>query len=275
VPAATLWGFLRYLPLHDRFGSTAAALWLAVAAGISVHYALHEEKGLLPDDSVPAGTIADNIFRLRSTASAVGAFAAAVGFAIVAWGPLSVAVGTIGIRTAVDLSDVRLDGAVGVASASSAGTVQVSNEPRELDLSGRDLRGARIRNATLANAVFAGADLEGADMSGSDFRGANFKNAVLSGAQLSNSNLLGANLAKADLTGANLVGATLIGADLSDAELGGAEFAHANLLSAILRPQQLEGASYDATTILPDEVRAALQPPAGTMTKIPGKGGKM
>lgn len=80
------------------------------------------------------------------------------------------------------------------------------------------------------------ADLVGARLAGVDLRGCDLRGALL----------LGADLRRVDLRGADLIGADLRGADLSGADLSDALY---------VTDPQLAGASGDAATRLPPEVR--------------------
>ena len=88
-----------------------------------------------------------------------------------------------------------------------------------------------------------------------------FFRAQMKGADLKLADLRKAHLSQADLRGADLRGATLEGAylrktDLRDADLRGVKFS-TRLKGADLSTTRLEGASYDATTVLPfDDAKA-------------------
>jgi hypothetical protein len=99
------------------------------------------------------------------------------------------------------------------------------------------LDGISLRSATLENASFRKTSL----------RRANFAKAELSGATFNHSDLSGA-----DLRGAKLIGADLTNANLTDANLRGANLEGADLTGASISPHQLDEASVNDKTILPE-----------------------
>ena len=114
-------------------------------------------------------------------------------------------------------------------------------------LLGAHLEKAYLLKAYLEKARLSGAHLEGANLSGAhlekaDLLGAHLEKARLSGAHLEGANLSGAHLEKADLLGAHLEKATLAAAHLEDANLIGAHLQDAVLLKAYLEKATLEDA---------------------------------
>lgn len=99
---------------------------------------------------------------------------------------------------------------------------------------------ARASEATRATVAGSGSDRIRADLVGADLRRVNLAGASLRGALLIKADLRGADLSKTDLLGADLRGS-----DLSGANLG---------TSIFLTQPQLDGASGDAGTAIPDEL---------------------
>lgn len=99
---------------------------------------------------------------------------------------------------------------------------------------------------TVASAAMAQTrDLRGAYLYEANLKGVDLRNADLGKTQLGH-----ANLQNADLRGAKLKGAYLHKADLSGADLRGATFS-TRLNGAEVATTRLEGAKYDAKTVLP------------------------
>ena len=144
-----------------------------------------------------------------------------------------------------------------------------------LNLRNTNLRGATFRYAKLQRIDFSGADLERANFQGAnlewvvcnkaqptifgrrtdqiegktyhgvDFREANLRNAFLMDANLRGANFQGANLEGANLNIADLEKVQFYGANLRGTYLGGAKK---------LTQQQIESASGDSTTVLPNNL---------------------
>jgi hypothetical protein len=138
-------------------------------------------------------------------------------------------------------------------------------------LEGADLAGAHLEGADLREVHLGGADLRkahayirhgityltGAHLEGANLKGADLRGVALAGADLNKAHLEGAVLGKALLSGANLSGAylegaDLRGADLEDADLRGAHLEDADLRGAHLKGVNLNTASGNAKTWLPD-----------------------
>jgi hypothetical protein len=103
-------------------------------------------------------------------------------------------------------------------------------------LEGKDLHGISLRNADVRNALLMGANLREAD-----FTEACLANAILDGAILTH-----AVLHRAILTGASFKGARLEQANLSKARILFTDFS-----GAFLKDVNLDGASYDESTLWP------------------------
>ncbi len=188
----------------------------------------------------------------------------------------------------IDLSDINLAGAqLGDSSLNLTNVCLRGADLRDSQLSGVDFAGADLAGADFTGAILIGANLSGADLTGAIFSGANLDQANLAGAQLTSANfaranLSLANLSSANLTGANLqtpglqgtilrdailnrtdfTGAVLATADLQGANMLGAVLDGATLMGVDLRgvtnltPEQLDAASFDGTTQLPEGIAA-------------------
>jgi urea transport system substrate-binding protein len=160
------------------------------------------------------------------------------------------------------------------------------------DLSDAKLNGANLTNANLSGSTLSRADLSGARLSGANLSGGSLNRALLIGADLTKADLSGvgliaASLASADLTESNLVGAALIGVDLKGAtlkntNLRGVRLQRSQLIaqdfadpvvaelnelqrSRLLVDARLDGISFDAQTVWPDEkIAQQFQPPTIT-----------
>ncbi|TBR59453.1 hypothetical protein B4U84_00455 [Westiellopsis prolifica IICB1] len=107
------------------------------------------------------------------------------------------------------------------------------------DLSGSNLIGAQLNGSNLRNTK-----LNGSKLQDSQLRGADLKDAKLCGAQLSDADLSGSDLRRADLTGADLRRANLANAKLDDVNLNGAN---------------VQGAIFQASTGLTEDIKHALK----------------
>lgn len=127
-------------------------------------------------------------------------------------------------------------------------------------LGGAHLEEAFLGEAHLTGAYLEGAHLEGANLQEAHLEGADLGRAHLEGANLSKAHLEGANLHEAHLAGANLAETHLEGVNLGSAFLGGKPVC-ADYLKRIrhwdkdvLQPANLQGAFFDATTVLKNVV---------------------
>jgi hypothetical protein len=138
-----------------------------------------------------------------------------------------------------------------------------------VDFFGADLRGAVLLAATLTGANLSSARLQRAHLSGARMQGAKLQWAQLEmgglvGADLQDAELDRARLQRARLGGANLTGATFDGAELSGADFTGdftMQFVDGETVTQPTRGltlQQLATAEVDGGTLLPDDLRAAL-----------------
>jgi Acetyltransferase (GNAT) domain/Pentapeptide repeats (8 copies) len=98
-----------------------------------------------------------------------------------------------------------------------------------------------------------------------DLVGLPFQRALLADQDLSQFNLSECNLEGANLTGAHLEGANLTGAHLEGANLLGAHLEGADLRGVGLTQEQLEWASGNDSTILPDSLVRPMRWPAATI----------
>jgi len=154
------------------------------------------------------------------------------------------------------LWDAHLEGAVLIGANLEGANLQDAN------LEGAVLRGAHLQGADLIGAHLEGADLEdahleGADLIGAHLEGADLEDAHLECAALYKAHLEGADLGGAHLEGATLWGANLDGADLRGAHLEGARLYNAHLEGADLPLAHLEGADITDTDVTQDQLDAA------------------
>ena len=144
-----------------------------------------------------------------------------------------------------------------------------------LNLRNTNLRGATFRYAKLQRIDFSGADLQRANFQGAELgwvvcnkaqptilgrrtdhiEGVLYQPVDFRGAHLKNAFLVDANLRGAYLQGANLEGAKLNIADLEKVQFSEANLRGTYLLGAKnLTQQQIESASGDSTTVLPNNL---------------------
>lgn len=131
-------------------------------------------------------------------------------------------------------------------------------------LQGQNLEIANLGEANLLSANLEHSNLRQANLQCAILTQANLQHAILAEANLHESNLLFANLQQASLAEANVQEADLSGSNLQQANLRKANLQDANLCltnltqtilaEANLRGAQLEGAKFDAKTVLPDAV---------------------
>jgi uncharacterized protein YjbI with pentapeptide repeats len=133
------------------------------------------------------------------------------------------------------------------------------------ELGGAKLQGARLSHAQLQGAFLQLADMQSTRLSHAQLQEANLRQANLQRADLNKANLEGADLIRAELQStrlshAQLQGAKLMQANLQGANLEGADLNEANLKGASLlgaenlTQQQIESASGDSTTVLPNNL---------------------
>jgi len=245
------WG--RYLPRHERTGSTfhVALLAISVTAALCLYrLAVATLRGAERKPFNWKGTLASR--RGYQTV----AFAAAVGalFGVVSWGarwgiPSYIPRGRV--ASSEPLTWVpRLMGLVGYSPFANLENAEISQKKttwskndKNLDaVVGAQLKGMNLRYAEAEGAFLAGSNLLDADLSGAELRRAD-----LSGTDLS-AHLRGTNLTDADLRGADLRGADLGDAYLSDADLRGVELREADLSCADLRNANMDGARLSDST---------------------------
>jgi uncharacterized protein YjbI with pentapeptide repeats len=120
---------------------------------------------------------------------------------------------------------------------------------QQANLTKADLQGTTLIEAQLQGAELGKAQLQGAELGGAKLQGARLSYANLQGAFLQLADLQSTRLSHAQLQRANLMRADLQGADLNEANLEGANLSQANLTQ-----QQIESASGDSTTVLPNNL---------------------
>jgi urea transport system substrate-binding protein len=197
------------------------------------------------------------------------------------------------ILTGVDLRAATLAGVwfrgAELVDANMADVVLTTTDLSDAKLNGANLANANLSGSTMSRADLSGARLSGVNLSGSWLNRASLIGADLTKADLSGVGLIGANLASADLTESNLIGTVLIGVDLKGATLKAANLRNARLnrsqlieedfadeviaelnelqRSRLLVDARLDGVSFDAQTIWPDEqIAEQLQPPAPSVS---------
>jgi len=249
------WG--RYLPRHDRIGTTFHVTLLVISLTAALRLYQLAVATLRGDEREPfrwKGMLANR--RGYQTA----AFVVVVGmlFGVVSWGarwgvpsnapilgvPLRLqrgeeerqwqwrGTGPTGPRTWVP----RLMGVVGYSPFANLAGADVSQKTSAWSESHQDINGvtgAQLQGANLRYALASEVFLVGARLSGAD----------LSGAVLIKARLFLASLRSANLSGANLIGADLSGADVRSADLHATLLMGANLCGADLDMVKLEGAA--------------------------------
>jgi uncharacterized protein YjbI with pentapeptide repeats len=178
--------------------------------------------------------------------------------------------GIAGMTTAVGVSLMGSHSSMPAhlpALAANVARSEISTVPANWDgkddtkVRGAALRGLNLRFLRGAEAFLVKADLEQALLEGADLRAAKLEQALLTRvdarrARLVDAQLLGAKLDGADLRGADLRGSDLRIADLYGAWLDGADLRGANMEDAqFLKPEQLQAARTDRTTIMPNGER--------------------
>jgi uncharacterized protein YjbI with pentapeptide repeats len=249
------WG--RYLPRHERTGTTFHVALLAISLAAALRLYRLAVATLRGAERGP--------FRWRSVSAnrrgyQMAAFAVAVGvlFGIVSWGarwgvPSDAPVLGIPPLHRSDRGEVtgrltwvpRLMALVGYSPFLDLTGAEVSqkksnwnNNEKDIDsVVGAQLKGANLRYAVAPEAFFNGAYMEGADLSGADLHDADFRDAKLFGATLN-----AADLSSANLYQANLKAADLRAADLSSANVGMTHLGYSDLRGA--RNLNLEGLRY-------------------------------
>jgi uncharacterized protein YjbI with pentapeptide repeats len=265
------WG--RYLPRHERVGTTFHVLLLAISATASLRL-----YGLAVATLRGAQRKA---FRWKVMLKSRGgyqatALAVTIGalFGILSWGAIMGVPSDesiLGMRLLLPRGDTsyvagrltlvpRLMALVGYSPFADLAGAEVSqkkstwseNDYDPDSVAGARLRGANLRYALAPGAFLAGADLSDADLSGTDLglanlRGANLTGACLRGANLYNADLRHAFLASTGIhfsfvAGGNDAFTPFPSTDLSGAQLGNANLSGAQLYGANLRGAQLDGA---------------------------------
>lgn len=265
------WG--RYLPRHERVGTTFHVLLLAISATASLRL-----YGLAVATLRGAQRKA---FRWKVVLKSRGgyqatALAVTIGalFGILSWGAIMGVPSDesiLSMRLLLPRGDTsyvagrltlvpRLMALVGYSPFADLAGAEVSqkkstwseNDYDPDSVAGARLRGANLRYALAPGAFLAGADLSDADLSGTDLglanlRGANLTGACLRGANLYNADLRHAFLASTGIhfsfvAGGNDAFTPFPSTDLSGAQLGNANLSGAQLYGANLRGAQLDGA---------------------------------
>lgn len=118
------------------------------------------------------------------------------------------------------------------------------------------LEGAVAHNALFNDANLAFSNLTNADFADANLQAANLSQAILDGTLFPNANLVRANLEDAKLIGTDLRGANVFNARFTGALLVGAILSGAQHLTS----EQLQGATVDGSTQLPEGVAASPVP---------------
>jgi len=249
------WG--RYLPRHERTGTTFHVALLAISLAAALRLYRLAVATLRGAERGPFGWRSVSANRRGYQ---MAAFAVAVGvlFGIVSWGarwgvPSDAPVLGIPPLHRSDRGEVtgrltwvpRLMALVGYSPFLDLTGAEVSqkksnwnNNEKDIDsVVGAQLKGANLRYAVAPEAFFNGAYMEGADLSGADLHDADFRDAKLFGATLN-----AADLSSANLYQANLKAADLRAADLSSANVGMTHLGYSDLRGA--RNLNLEGLRY-------------------------------
>jgi hypothetical protein len=257
VPITMFLFWARYLPRHERSGTTfhVALLAISLAAALRLYWLAvatlrGAERGPFRFSRLSANRPG---YRAAALAIALGGL-----FAIISWGarwgvPSDAPI--LGIRplhrsergeATGPLTWVpRLMALVGYSPFLDLADAEVSqkkpnwsNNEKDIDaVIGAQLKGANLRYAVAPGAFFNGAFMAGVDLSGADLHGADLHGAKLPGATLNSVDLRDANFAQA-----NLKGADLRGADLGHANAFMTDLSYINLQG--VRNLNLEGVRY-------------------------------
>jgi uncharacterized protein YjbI with pentapeptide repeats len=245
VPITMFFFWVRYLPRHERMGTTFHVLLLLIFVTAAPRLYQLAVATLRGAQRKPFGWREMLASRAGYQAAAF-AVAAGMLFGMVSWGAI------MGVPSDAPLLGIplmrksgrgeltgpltwvpRLMALAGYSPFLDLTGAEVSQKrsnwnknDRDTDfVGGAQLKGANLRFAMAPGAFFAGADLEESDLSG----------AVLHDADLHDAKLFGATLNGTDLSGANLYQASLKAADLHAADLMGANVAMTDLSYSDLR----------------------------------------
>ena len=265
VPA-TLFGFwLRYLPLHEWWGTGLHIGLMVVSVALAVIFYRSAARTLRGGESQPFHWRApwrDRRAYQSSVIVLVGVVLSVLSYGAIngvpsgkpnftdvrTWAPWTFE--RLGYSTFADLRETDI-------STKPANYWQLSPEDRIKSVRGASLRGrnlryanavraflvnAGLREANLQGAYLGEAKLQAADLQRANLQNADLRDANLQGADLRLANLQGVDLWRAKLQRAVLRGANLQGANLSFADLNGATLDFANLQGAKLGGANLEGA---------------------------------
>jgi uncharacterized protein YjbI with pentapeptide repeats len=248
------WG--RYLPRHERIGTTFHVALLAISVMAALHLYRLALATLRGAERRPF-TRGEVLTSRGSYQTAGFAVAFVVLFGIVSWGAITGVpsnapiLGVPLVLRRIDGTNVtgpltwvpRLMALVGYSPFANLEGAEVSQkkstwskDDRNLDsVAGVQMRRANLRYALASKAFFAGVNLGGADLSGAQLWGADLHDADLRRADLHRADVTGT-----DLTGAYLSGSLLDGADLRTANLGLADLSDAHLVGADLREARFD-----------------------------------
>jgi len=261
------WG--RYLPRHERIGTSFHLLLLIISVSAAVRLYGLAVFTLRGAERRP--------FRWRNVLASrrgfqTAAFAVGVGavFGALSWGAFK------GVASDVDILGLsppvfsdgtgqiylregrgpctwvpRLMGAIGYSWFLDVRGAEVSQKKPALSKGDNDLdsvigirlQAANLRYASASRAFFAGANLDEADLTGADLTFADLRGSHLRNVQLSEAFLSRADLRDADMGAAHLATAQILYADLRGAQLGLADLRFANLGGADLRGAHLVGSN--------------------------------
>ena len=249
VPATLGLFWLRYLPRHDWFWTSAQILFLALSIALAAAFywrARATLRGHEPPD-----------FVWRQAWKRTATFACGGLFLVSAAAGLTISLGAIEGDAPLESGKVDLRGPatwvpyafdrMGYRSSLHLVGEELSVKPDnwtgqynslELSIQLRQIKPVRLRRINLRYALAMGAFLVGVDLTLVNLEGAN-----LSGASLHAADLQGAILQSANLKGANLQWTNFKGADLRGADLTGANH---------LNREQLDEACGDEKTELSD-----------------------
>ncbi len=295
------WG--RYLPRHDRTGTTFHVALLAISLTAALCLYRLAVVTLRGADRKPfhwRGILTSHRgYQTAALAVSVGMLFGTVSWGAVRGGPLSywpadprswvprvmalVRYSPLADLHGVEVSQKKSNWSKNDKNQDSVVGAQMEGANLQFALArGAFLAGANLRSADLSGADLQNADLQGADLTGADLRLADLQGANLDGADASRADMraayLGGRLAGIRLGGArlgrdNLRGADLSGADLSGADLSGADLTYSDLReSRYLNLQTLKGALHWDKALYDDQMIKALGLPTDHNAKLEEQG---
>lgn len=285
MPVTIGWFWLRYLPIHDWFGTTihVVAVVLAVMLGVAFYWRARETlRGWAHQKFEWIGFWKIDAVRIHAE---FGLFVALLTLGISdgaingvrkdyfgyedAWAHRQIvpqALHRVNFRAELGIrnADVSVKPADWTGLGTKPGDLTAADLAQvvEAQLAAKDLRYAAARGAFLVKADLARADLQGADLEGANLYDANLHRANLREADLEGADLDRTNLQVADLAGANLQGAkffiaNLRGANFSSADLQRADRRHADLQWANFLGANLRGADLSSADLRRADLQGA------------------